>query len=201
VAEASPWSQDRGLEALRRQVTTEAEHAVAELLALVVAEEFMSELFLEGGEAAECCTAPLGVEDPHSQDVLAGPLAVGELKVPALAGFGLAVVDAVDALPSATRHEVHVGGDTLYVSAAGAVELEGALGAGASLGGNSLGGNFGGSGAYTLGVHSLHDLSVGRVPGSVHSCGAISLSTATLSHTCILVATYLLVCFNTRKYR
>jgi hypothetical protein len=128
---------DHHEDGLEAELAAEAKHAVSELLALLVGQDLMREVLLEAGKSPEAGTAPLGSEDPHGEDVLAN--LAPHLVIGAAAGLRL-IVHAVCSWPRARGHEVHVGGDTLYVAPVLAVELEGTLGAGASLDATFFGG-------------------------------------------------------------
>jgi transcriptional regulator with XRE-family HTH domain len=152
---------------LAGEASAKAEHAVAEPLTLVVVHLLMVQLVLEGGEAPECGASPLGAEDAHGENVFTGPLWVVGV-VGAGAGF-LAVVDTVDALSGAARHEVDIWGYALYVSPVVAVELEGA-----SLAGGWVRGCASERVAvwrYPGGVHSEPPSSVGRVRAGTSRAG------------------------------
>jgi hypothetical protein len=112
----------------------EGQHPVAEPLTLLVVDELMGELVLEGGKAPERGAATLGAKDAHGENMLADH--APDLVVGAAAGLG-GIVNAVDALSGAAGDQVDVRGDALYVSPALVVELERAkfAGVGATVGG------------------------------------------------------------------
>jgi len=116
------------------ETPTEAEHVVLELLALLVlGEEFMTVALLEGSETAGGGAASLSPEDAHGEDVLARPLRMVGM-VRAVTRLDVAAVgDSIEAVARAAGDQIEVLAHAPYVVTSGAVELEGALGAGGGL--------------------------------------------------------------------